>query len=71
MDFDFIKCRQHYTILKSSVIDVEIIRCINTWCKIINRMLDGKDTTRTINPIMRQAQQKYSVRLKKKKTNIC
>lgn len=66
IDFNFIKCEQHHEALKNCIIDFLIITRINIWCKIINRMLNGKDSIINKNPIMRQAQLKYIKSRKKK-----
>lgn len=66
-DFNFIYCAEHYEVQKTLIIDFVIITCINRWCKTIDNMLNGKDTTKNEIPIMKQAQQIHRQKLKRKK----
>lgn len=66
-NFDFIYCAEHYKVQRMLIIDFVIITCLNRWCKTVDNMLNGKDTTKNEIPIMKQAQQIHRQRIKGKK----
>lgn len=66
-EFSSIKCQQHYEELKTAILSAVINTCLQNFCTVVNRCLNGKYTTTTKNNILMSAQIKYRSKLKRKR----
>lgn len=66
LNFTFILCQPHHTVLKTAILSEIIQICLKKFCTAVNRCLNGKCKSKVKTPILKYTQAKYQSKLKHK-----